>query len=178
MPVQWFHKCCLIRTLPGVLNRHILSVISLFVFLRILPCALNKLVLSVLPGALNRLSLSVTLPFILLPGALNGLVLSVTLPFILLPVSLNILSLSPFILLPGALNILSLSVTLLFILLCGLLLWDLENISCSYPHMIRLTKVAKIWIYWIMTVWQFKCGSGSWYSTVVEIAVCLKTTPN
>ena len=76
------------------LNGHVLSMILLFAFLRTLPCVLNKLDLSMLPGALNKLSLSTTLPFVLLSGALNRLSLSMTLPFVLLSGSLNRFSLS------------------------------------------------------------------------------------
>ena len=76
------------------LNGHVLSMISLFAFLRMLPCALNKLDLSVPPGALNRLSLSMTSLFVLLSGALDRLSLSMTLPFVLLSGALNRLSLS------------------------------------------------------------------------------------
>ena len=107
------------------LNVHVLSMILLFAFLRTLPCVLNKLDLSMLPGALNRLSLSVTLPFVLLSGTLNRLSLSMTLPFVLLS---------------GALNRLSLSVTSL----SGALLWALIHskiIRAATFQMIRLTKI-------------------------------------
>ena len=119
------------------LNGHVLSMISPFAFLRMLHCALNKLDLSVLPGALNRLSLSMTSPFVLLYGALDRLSLSMTLPFVLLSGALNRLSLfmtSPFVLLSGALNRLSLSLTsIYFAFWCTTMCSNsLQNNSCSY----------------------------------------------
>ena len=101
------------------LNGHVLSMISPFAFLRMLPCALNKLDLSVLPGELNRLSLFMTLPFVLLSGALNRLSLFMT---------------SPFVLLSGALNRLSLSVTsIYFAFWCTTMGSNsLQNNLCSY----------------------------------------------